>query len=66
MSLKMEYHSKWNVTKMGILLKIKCHLNLNVVQNGMSIKNELLRKTECLSKWNVTQNEMFLKMKCLI
>ena len=48
MSLKMEYHSKWNVTYTEMSLKMEC-------QNGM------LLKIESLSKWNVTQSGMSLK-----
>ena len=55
MSLKMEYHLKWNVTQDKISFRIECHLNgislkWNVSQTGMSLKKE------CHS------NEMSLKM----
>ena len=51
MSLKIECHSKYNVTQ----------IKWNVTQNGMSIKinanqNSMSPKLECHSKWNVTQN----------
>ena len=45
-SLKMEFHSKlnvtlkWNVTQNGISLKIDFHSKLNVTQHGMSLKIE--------------------------
>ena len=57
MPLKMEYHSKWNVTLNGISLQwnvtqMECH------KNGMS------QKIECHSKWNVTQNGMSPKIEC--
>ena len=35
MSLKMEYHSKWNVTQKGMLLTLEYHSNWNVTQIGM-------------------------------
>ena len=31
-SLKIEYHSKWNVTQDGMSLRLDCHLNWNVTQ----------------------------------
>ena len=39
-SLKMECHSKWNVTQNGMSLKVECHSKWNVTQNGMSLKME--------------------------
>ena len=33
-------------------------LNIDVTQNGMSLK------MECHSKWNATQNGMPIKMEC--
>ena len=36
----MEGHLKWNVTQIGMSLKLKNHLNWNVTQTGMSIKLE--------------------------
>ena len=52
MSLKMECHSKWNVTENEMSLKTKCN------SNGMSLK------MECHYKLNVSQNGMSLKMEC--
>ena len=40
----MERHSKRNVTKNGMSLKMVCHSNLNVTQNETS------HKIECHSK----------------
>ena len=57
-SLKMECHSKWNVTKNGMSLKKECHSKWNVTKNGISLK------IECHPKWNVTQNGMSLKIEC--
>ena len=70
MSLKMEYHSKWNATQNGISLKMECYLKWNVTQNGMSLKMEFnlkwnVTKIECHSKLNVTQNGMSLKKMSL-
>ena len=56
LSLKIECHSKWNVTQNGISLKMECHSKWNVIQNGMSLKMEFHLK------WNVTQNGMSLTM----
>ena len=53
MSLKVECHSKWNVTQNEIYSK------WNVTQNGMALK------MECRTKWNVTKNGMSLKMECV-
>ena len=39
-------------------IKLKCHANWNVTQNGMSIK------MEHNSKWNETHNELSLKFEC--
>ena len=64
MSLKMKYHSQWNVTQNkydtwnGMSLKKDCHSKWNGTPKGMSLK------TECHSKWYVTQNGMSLKMEC--
>ena len=44
MTLKMEYHLKWNVTKTGMSL-----------QNGMSLKMEC-HSNEISLEWIVTQN----------
>ena len=38
MSLKIEYHSKFNVIQNEMSLKMKYHLKLNVSQNGISLK----------------------------
>ena len=44
MSLKIEYHSKWNFTQNRMSLKMECHLKWNVNQiwkitkSGMSLK----------------------------
>ena len=38
MSLKIEYHSKRNVTQNGTSLKMDCHFKWNVTQNRMSLK----------------------------
>ena len=46
--LKMEYHSKLNVTQNFMLLKMEYHSKWNVT----------------LLKRNVTQNEMSFKIKC--
>ena len=51
MSLKMDFHLKWKVTKNGMSLKMQWY------QNGTSLK------IEYHSKWNVTQNEISLKME---
>ena len=40
MSLKMECHSKLNVTKNRISLKVVCHSKWNVTHNEMSLKME--------------------------
>ena len=32
MSLKMEFHLKWNVTQNGMSQKIDCHIKWNVAQ----------------------------------
>ena len=54
MSLKMECHSKLNVTENGMSLKMECHLN----QNGMSLRIEYHLKWNVTQKVNVTQNGM--------
>ena len=66
MALKMECHSRWNVTQNGMALKIECHLKWNVTQNGISLKckatkNEISLKSKYHSKLNVTQKRMSLK-----
>ena len=51
MSLKLEYHSSWNVIQLenhkicndppiGMSLKLECRLNFNITQIGMSLKLE--------------------------
>ena len=57
MSLKMEYHSKLNVTQKGSNSK------WNVNNNGMSLKKNV-NKTECQSKRNLTPNVMSSRMEC--
>ena len=57
-SLKLEYHSKWNVTQNRMSPKSECPSTCNVTQNGMSLKMEFH------SKWNYTQNGMSPKMEC--
>ena len=37
-SLKMECHSKWNVTQNGMSFKMECHSERNITQNGISLK----------------------------
>ena len=75
MSLKLEYHSKWNVTQNGISLKMECHSKFNITQNPMSLKFKchsiwyvsqigMWLNLECHSNWNVTQIEMSLKLEC--
>ena len=44
MSLKMQFHSKWDVTQNRLSLKKECHSKLNVTQHRTSLK------------WNATQN----------
>ena len=56
----MGCHSKWNVTKNGMSLKMECHSKWNVTQNRMSLKMEYH------SKWNVMKNGLSLKMKSYI
>ena len=56
MSLKMEVHSKWNITQNGMSLKTECHSKWKFTQNGISLK------MDGQSKWNVTQNRNSLKM----
>ena len=46
MSLKMECHSKWNVTQNGMSLKIECHSKWNVTQKGMSHKKGISLKMD--------------------
>ena len=58
MSLKLECHSNWNVTQIGISVELECHSNQNVTQTGISLK------LESHSNWNVSQFEISLKMKC--
>ena len=38
MSLKLQYTSKWNVTKIAIYLKMDCHFKWSVTINGISPK----------------------------
>ena len=38
MSLKMEFHSKWNVTQIGMSLKMDVTQIWNVTKNGMLLK----------------------------
>ena len=38
MSLKMECHKKWNVTKTAIFLKTDSHLKWSVTKKGISPK----------------------------
>ena len=75
LSLRMECHSKLNVTQNGMSLKKECHSEWNIAQNWMSLKMDrhskwnvtqhvISLKMECHSKWNVTENEMSLKMEC--
>ena len=75
MSLKMECHSKRNVSWSGMSLKIECPSIWNVTQNGIYLKmechskqnvsqNGMSLKIECHPKWNVTKNGMSLKMYC--
>ena len=57
MTLKIECHSKWNVTKVEfhsneMSLKMECASIWNVTHN------------ECNSKWNFTQKRMSFKMEC--
>ena len=49
MSLKIEFHSKQNVTQNEMSLKMQYHSKRNVIKNGVSLKKE------CHSKWNVTK-----------
>ena len=51
-------HSKYNVTQIGMSLKMQSHKKWNVTQNRMSLKIEFY------SKWNVNQSGMWLKMEC--
>ena len=37
-SLKMECHSKWNVTQNEMSLSMECHSKWNITQNGISLK----------------------------
>ena len=60
MPLKMECHSKWNVTQNRISLRMECHSKWYVTQNGMSPKMEFH------SKWNVTKIGMSLKIESKI
>ena len=46
MSLKIDRHSKWNVTQNVMSFKIDCHSSL------------MQLKMKCRIKWNVTKNEM--------
>ena len=57
MSLKLEYHSNWNITKFVMTLKMECHSNRNVTQNGVS------PKLECHSKWNVSSIGLSIKLE---
>ena len=45
-------HSKYNVTQIGMSLKIEFYSKWNVNQSGMWLK------MECHSKWNVAQSGM--------
>ena len=38
MYLKMEFHLKWNITQIRLLLKLECHLTRNITHTGMSLK----------------------------
>ena len=64
MSLKMEYHLKWNFPQNvmsfqnGMSPTIECYSKLNVTQNGLSLKKE------CHSTWNVTLNVISPKIEC--
>ena len=40
MSFKLECHSNWNFTQVGMSLQFECHSNLNVTQIGESFKVE--------------------------
>ena len=62
MSLKIEWHSKWNDTQDGISIKMECQLKWNVTPNGMLLKKRMYFKIE-FAKWIVTQNETSLKME---
>ena len=58
MSLKMKFHSKWNVTQNGTLLKMEFHSKWNVTQNGISLKMKFYLK------WNDIQNGVW-RLFCL-
>ena len=64
MSVKMEFHLKWNLiqngtfTQNGMSLKMKCHSKWTANQNKTS------PKMKCHLTWNVTQNGMSLKIEC--
>ena len=58
MSLKMEFHSKWNVSQNWMSLRMECQSKWNVTKNKISFKMEYH------SKWNITQNGMSIKMEC--
>ena len=40
MSFKLECHSNWNVTQIGMSLTYECHSNWNVTQIRMALKFE--------------------------
>ena len=69
MSLKMEFHSKWNAIKNGMSpippqfssLKLR---HQPVTQNGILLKMECHSKWNATSQRNITQNGMSLKMEC--
>ena len=65
MSIKMECHSNWNATQIGMSLKMEFH------SNGMRLKKERhsnlnVTKMECNSKLNVPQIERLYRLKWLL
>ena len=65
--LKLLYHSKWNVTQIGMSLKLEsnskleCHSIWNITQSWNLTQAGMSLKMECNSNWNVTQIGMSYK-----
>ena len=70
MSLKLECHLNWNVTKIRISLKWEYYSNCYVTHIGMSnciiTQIKMLLKYQCHSNRKVTQIGMSFKLECLL
>ena len=50
MPLKIECHSKWDITQNVMSLEMECHSKWNIAQNGMSFKMEFHFEMDSHSK----------------